>query len=89
MCSKKSTKIIRNRRKNKQNIFTEILSGSDNGLVKVSFKKFTLKKFSNNIFMHLQREFINALPLDWKKIKDKNDIISKHTELNNCIGSWV
>ena len=64
MCSKKSTKIIRNRRKKKRNIFTEILSGSDNGLVKVSFKKFTLKKFSNNIFMHLQREFINALPLD-------------------------
>ena len=89
MCSKKSTKIIRNRRKKKRNIFTEILSGSDNGLVKVIFKKFTLKKFSNNIFMHLQREFINALPLDWKKIKDKNDIISKYTELNNCIGSWV
>ena len=65
----------------------EILSDLDNGFEKI-LEKLALKKSSNNeVFMHIQQGFMNAVKLDsFKEInekyfQDKNSIVSNYAEI--------
>ena len=94
MCSKQWTKIIRNGRKKKQIFFINILSGPDNEQAEVSLEKFALKKSSNNeVSMHIQQEFMNALQLDSLiKTNEKKIKIALFPDILNwttALGNWV
>ena len=73
MSSKNVKKNSRRWTQEETKLFPEILPDPDNGFAE-SLEKLALKKSSNNeVYMHIQQEFMNVLELDsFKEINEKN-----------------